>query len=143
MDYEIELHKLYDVANNSDFYNLCRSTSTSFCGGVGKNNVRYGKTHTEASRQKIREGNLGKIVSKETREKMTGENNPNFGKRPSKETRQKIREANLGKIVSKETRQKLREANSGEKIVILVNPEQKKPKKKLAKLNLNQYINMI
>jgi len=42
---------------------------------IGKNNPFYKKTHTQEAREKIRIANKNKIISKETREKLTGENN--------------------------------------------------------------------
>jgi len=89
------------------------------------------------------EGQLGVIVSKETRLKMSeshkGENNPfykqkhtpesckkisdalqgekhpNYGKHLSKITKRKISKANKGKIISEETRKKISEAGKGKK----------------------------
>jgi hypothetical protein len=53
-----------------------------------------GKNHTEESKTKIGAAQKGKIVSKETRNRLskslTGENHPNFGKKFSKELREKL-----------------------------------------------------
>lgn len=55
-------------------------------GKKGKDSTFFGKKHTEETRRKQSEGNKGKIVSDETRQKMreaklykyNGENNPNW-----------------------------------------------------------------
>ena len=56
---------------------------------TGEGNPFYGKRHTEEAKQKIRESNLGRVYSEETRKKMSnslsGENNPMYGKRWSQE----------------------------------------------------------
>ena len=64
----------------------------------GKNHPMYGKHHTEETKRKISENNVG-----------------NKGRKCSKETKRKIGEGNRGKIVSKETRKKLSEASKGKK----------------------------
>ena len=78
------------------------------------------KHHSTESKQKIREANLGRIVSEETKQKiseaMIGNKNPNFGKHWSltEETKQKMSEAklgnknpNFGKHWSDETKRKM------------------------------------
>jgi group I intron endonuclease len=80
-------------------------------GKCGDRNGMYGKTHTEENRKKfseIHKGNQyckGKIVSNETRQKMSenaklkiGEKNPFFGKHHSEETKRKIGQAKIGNI---------------------------------------------
>ena len=42
---------------------------------IGKNNPFYNKTHTQEAREKISIANKNKVISQETREKLTGENN--------------------------------------------------------------------
>ena len=76
----------------------------------GDNNPFYGKHHNEESKQKIREFNIGKKQSKETRAKYNrngeknpmygkrGELNPNYGKPKSDECKKKLSEANGTKI---------------------------------------------
>ena len=79
-----------------------------------KNNPHpsIGKTHTEASKQKMREKRLGKKCSEETKAKMREKA---IGRKASEETRAKLREKRLGKKCSEETRAKLREKAIGRK----------------------------
>jgi len=42
---------------------------------MGENNPFYNKTHTEEAKEKIRTANKNKIISQETKNKLTGENN--------------------------------------------------------------------
>ena len=100
----IETHK----ANLSKMTPEERSIKYGKC---GERNGMYGKTHTEENRKKfseIHKGNQyckGKIVSNETRQKMSenaklkiGEKNPFFGKHHSEETKRKIGQAKIGNI---------------------------------------------
>ncbi len=59
---------------------------------------------SEATRQKIREANLGKVVSLETRVKLS---KAGKGRILSEEHKRKIGEAQKGKFVSEETREKI------------------------------------
>jgi len=76
-------------------------------------NVCFGRKHSEETKKKISIGNLGKIVSKETREKMKGRKVWNKGKHLSEEHKQKIRIATygnkrwLGKKHTEETKEKM------------------------------------
>ena len=77
----------------------------------GENHYMFGKHHTEESKRKNRESNLGKPSAfkgkkhtEETRKKMSenhydcsGEKNPMFGKHFSEETKRKMRVAKIGK----------------------------------------------
>ena len=78
----------------------------------------------------ISENNKGKIVSEETRQKLSkatkGENNPMFGKKQTEEAKQKIAEKNKGKLLgennpmyrkkrTEETKNKIRLGNIGKK----------------------------
>lgn len=92
-----------------------------------------GKTHTEEEKQKISEGNKGKICTEEQRlnlsikQKERMKNMPQekkeeiykkvsitmTGKPCSDEKRQKCHDANIGKIISQETRIKISKANKG------------------------------
>jgi len=63
------------------------------------------------------DGASGKIVSKETRKKisegLSGEKHPLCGKHHTEETKKKMSEAHTGKILSEETKNKLSEIHSG------------------------------
>lgn len=74
-----------------------------------------GHHHSEDTKRKIREANIGKEspfkgkhhseeTKKKQRELNTGENNPMYGKQHSEETKQKQREANIGKRHSEEAK---------------------------------------
>ena len=81
-----------------------------------KENCRIDIVFTDEIRQKISESNKGRIVSSETRKKMSdlrqgtckGEENPFFGKHHTEETKEKNRQAHVGKKLSEETRQKMK-----------------------------------
>jgi group I intron endonuclease len=78
--------------------------SKSRCGEnnhwFGTHGSMYGRHHTEETKRKISESNKGKVVSEETRKKMSSHI-------VTEETRKKLR----NKVVSKETRAKLSESN--------------------------------
>ena len=97
------LHETYDVARNSEFYNLCIAP-------VGFDNT--GKHHSEETRKKISLSNSGENCSTATRAKMSA-----AGKRKtfSSEHRAKISAAQKGKTPSVETRKKLSENHVGMK----------------------------
>lgn len=98
----------------------------------GEKNHFYGKHHTEESKAKISAVHKGKIISPETRTKMseahknpspetrkklsearTGEKNPFYGKHHTPETKAKISEAKQNP--SDETRARMSEAQKGKK----------------------------
>ena len=81
--------------------------------------------HSEESKIKMSMIHTGKIITKETREKLRI---ANIGRKHTKGAKQKISEMTKGKIVSKETKQKLSNALKG-KIVT------EETKKKLSKAN--------
>lgn len=64
----------------------------------GKNNHMYGKHHTDETKKKISEANKNKVVSEETRAKLSkassGERNGMYGKHPSEDTLNKMRNSN-------------------------------------------------
>jgi hypothetical protein len=68
---------------------------------TGEKHYFFGKHHTEETKEKLRQANLGKKRSPEHRRKMSealrGEKSYWYGKHLSEETRQKIREAHMGK----------------------------------------------
>lgn len=71
---------------------------------MSQNNARYmlGKHHSQETKLKIGLGNKGKIVSEDTKKKLSENavNNPNYGmrgKQLSEEAKKKISEANTGK----------------------------------------------
>lgn len=78
--------------------------------------------HNPETARKNSEAQKGKILSEETRKKISeankGENHPMFGKTHSKETKKKMSEAKKGKPrkpFSKEHKEKISEANKGKK----------------------------
>jgi hypothetical protein len=143
LKYELEKQIELDVVNSDLYFN----ESLASVGGMfgrdvsGELNPMFGKTHSEETRKKISkkrgskkrydvtdkhrkiisDTHKNKIVSKETRKKISealkgkyvGELNHMFGKTHSEETRKKISEANKGNIPSEETRKKISEANKG------------------------------
>ena len=122
---EIECIWFFQSQNRIYGYNI---TSGGNWGGYpGEYNGMYGKKHSEESKQKNRESNIGKKHSEESKRKMSksriglntwtkGTISPFKGKKHSEESKQKKREAHLGKIPSnkgsfhtEETKQKMKE----------------------------------
>lgn len=75
-----------------------------------------GKKLSEEHKKRISIGNIGHIVTMETREKISeankGSNNHNYGKHPSDETRKKLSEASKGRYHSEEAKRKMSENNA-------------------------------
>lgn len=76
----------------------------------GEKHPNYGKHHSEITKERIRNSNLGKIVSEESRRKMSasqtwqkGENNPRYGKHCSDETKDKIRKQLKGRYIKEKS----------------------------------------
>ena len=114
------LHETYDVARNSEFYNLCIAPM-GFCVA--------GRKVSEESRKKMSVARRGKIISSETRTKLSyanmGEKNGMYGRKHTEETKKKI-SANrssisgknnpmYGKKHSDETKKKISAAQKGKK----------------------------
>ena len=85
------LHETYDVARNSEFYNLMNAPS-EFC--------MFGKTHTPEIRKKLSLSHKGNTHTEESKKKISlskiGKNNPMYGKPVSTEHRAKISAALRG-----------------------------------------------
>ena len=73
--------------------------------------VNLGKSLSEETKIKISKAKKGTIISEETRRKIS---QANLGKSLSEETKEKLRELNNGKLFSEETRKKMSEARKGE-----------------------------
>ena len=114
------LHETYDVARNSEFYNLCIAPM-GFCVA--------GRKVSEESRKKMSVARRGKIISSETRTKLSyanmGEKNGMYGRKHTEETKKKI-SANrssisgknnpmYGKKHSDESKKKISAAQKGKK----------------------------
>lgn len=99
----------YDAGRSEQFYNMHNHSS----GGA------LGMNITSETRKKLRDFNLGKKLSIETRKKMSesrqGDKNHFFGKTHSEESRKKIKEARRNQIIhiSDETKQKISDAQKG------------------------------
>jgi len=65
---------------------------------------------TKETREKLRQANIGKILSKEHKKKIA---KANTGKHPSLEIRKRMSEVHKGKRLSEETRRKISESNKG------------------------------
>ena len=87
----------------------------------GEKNYNFGKHRTEEVKAKIGDAQRGKIVSDDTRAKlsaslkglMSGEKNPMYGKHVSEEVKAKMSAAHRGKHLSDDTRAKLSAARRG------------------------------
>lgn len=89
---EIELIAYYQSNNRSFGYNI---ENGGHCIG----------THSDETKRKISKGNKGKIISRETRKKMSdsesGNKHWNYGNNHSKETRKKMSDSHKGKVFTK------------------------------------------
>ena len=110
------LHETYDVARNSEFYNLCIApVGFNGFGGMkhsdatrkkqsivkmGPNNPFYGKTHTDETKKKQSKAQSGKYLSEEHKKKISksvsGSKNHNYGKPKSNEIKKKLSAAQKG-----------------------------------------------
>lgn len=85
-------------------------------GGMGNSNIggenhpMFGKHHSDETKQKLRDFNLGKKLSKKTRKRISA---GLVGRVCSEETRMKLSKAHSGKILSKETIAKIRKTKKG------------------------------
>lgn len=121
--YELE-KKLIDMIGRKDLKKgpLCNLTDGGEGGGTGRivsdevkqkliiNNMMgitgmKGKKHTEISKQKIRESNIGRTHTNETKQRMS---NKAKGHIVSDETKEKLRQYHLGKKHTIETIQKIK-----------------------------------
>lgn len=99
----------YDAGRSNEFYNMHNYSS----GGS------LGVHVTSETRKKLRDFNLGKKLSDETKIKMSesrkGNKNHFFGKKHSHESREKIREARKKQriIITDETKKKISESQKG------------------------------
>ena len=93
---EIELIAYYDSANPKKGYN-------GDFGGVGSDSV------TDAIKEKISRGNKGKIISKETRLKISNSTKGVKKAKFSKEALEKMSKSHIGKKLSEETKEKIKE----------------------------------
>ncbi len=80
----------------------------------------FTRTHTDETKEKLRQKNLGKTYSKEIGEKRAEtirQKKENGWTKPpmSEETKEKLRQANLGKHHSEETKKKMSSARKGKK----------------------------
>ncbi len=114
---ERELLEELDGVKDPLCYNLCY-------GGVG---FWKGATHSAEARDKISEGNKGKVRTEEAKQKYSASkkgipksdkhkqrlSEVNLGKTLGEDTRKKISESNMGRIQTAETREKISKANVG------------------------------
>jgi len=107
---------LWNVVESNQWANLTPEIGN---GGSmsGKNARMFGKHHSESSKQKMSRSNKGKVVSEETRKKMSENHVGMTGKSFSESSKQKISISNKGKVVSEETRKKMKESSTCKKSV--------------------------
>lgn len=100
---ESRLHKLYDVMNNNEFYNMTNHGSNKFttCGMVAVRDTFNNTMLVSINDERYLNGelvsvNLGRKASDETRLKMSernkGDNNHFYGKKHTNETKAKLAE---------------------------------------------------
>lgn len=110
--------------NTGNYNNPERSKklSESASKRIGPLNSMYGKHHSEETKQKIREKNLGKTLTPEHKAKLIVSNT---GRKKTPEEIEKIRQANLGKTMSEESKQKMMENMCPYEYQIYLNDELK------------------
>lgn len=79
----------------------------------GSKNPFYGKSHTEETREKLRQHNKGKSPPAKTPDGLRRISEAHKGKVLSEETKNKIRLSRLGKKHTEESKRKIKEASSG------------------------------
>lgn len=100
------LHEGGCGGNTGNYYSQTRSKKISDFGKtrVGEKNPMWGKTHSEETKRKLREANLGKKLTQEHKDKLI---KANTGRVKTKSEIEKLRLANLGKRLSKESYDKM------------------------------------
>lgn len=118
-DEAYEKEKEYIFINNAvkskDYYNLCEGGKGT---GSGELHPRFGKKLSEEHKRLLAEYSRGRIVSEETRAKLSemksGENNHFYGKKHSEESIKKMRKSAIGRTMKNETKEKISKALKGE-----------------------------
>lgn len=107
------LIKHYQTTNPKYGYNI-----TS--GGDGVSGIKpwnYGIPMTDQQKEKLRQANIGRKITEETRKKLSdakkGKRPNNAGKPMSDRAKKKLSESLKGHVISDETRQKIGDANKG------------------------------
>lgn len=117
---EKELIESVEAWNNDMYYNLDGGGRGT---GSGKAHPMYGTHLSEDRKEKLRQINLGKKLTEETKKKIslkfTGSNHPLYGKKHTEETKRKIGNFHkgnkwaLGVTRSEETKRKMSDAKKG------------------------------
>lgn len=105
---EIFFHDIADVAINPRFYNKSKQTSSGW--------DTTGIVHTEEYKTKMSETLKGRVVSEETKAKMSKAqigNKKGLGKKLSEEHKAKLIESNKTRVWTPEARERARERSSG------------------------------
>lgn len=121
MEHEIALHKKYNVARNSSFYNKSRQTSTGFdydctgrvCSDETKRKIglpKIGVPRSDETKRKLSIAHTGKKQSEELKQwrsiNSMGELNNFYGKQHSDESREKIKNARKLQEITPESNKK-------------------------------------
>lgn len=112
--------KLYDSSNRDKGYNICKFSNDS-----------TGKIVSQETREKLSRVHLGKVTSEETKEKIR---QGNLGKILSEETKEKIRQTKLAHPMSEEAREHLRNCYLGK-------PRSEETKEKIRQTKLKNKLN--
>jgi group I intron endonuclease len=113
--YYAEVFETY-VWDSPGGYNCKECSDSSKMSKETREKIRQGnlgRKHTDEAREKMRQSALGKIISLETREKMS---KASLGRKHTDEAREKCRQIHLGKKKSPEAIEKMRQSATGRKM---------------------------
>tara|TARA_B100000929_G_scaffold290599_1_gene284970 strand:+ start:103625 stop:104788 length:1164 start_codon:yes stop_codon:yes gene_type:complete len=104
----VRLPRNHPLVENGTYVGVTKGDTVKHSGNgsrFGMFNSFYGKTHSEQTKQKLREHNLGKVHSEESRRKMSKSRK---GKKKTKEHKEKIGRKGMVNFVNVKTKETIR-----------------------------------
>jgi hypothetical protein len=96
---------------------------------LGKNNPFYGKKHSEETKQLISKSSKNRIVSQETKDKISKALIGKTGRKFTKEHREKLSKSHKGKILTEQHKNSIAKAHIGKKASLETKKKLSKSKK--------------